>query len=155
MRYSFLIACSLVVLSSCSSDPSKLFVKKWQFESFKSKAFDDQMAMLQKAADTTKDTMMKARIKQQVDMQSKQMDEMKKMVLTCNMDGSCDMAMGQQSVQKGKWTLMPGAKKVVIVDDKTSKKDTLNIDELTGDKMTMSGPDGRGGTYSMTYKSIQ
>lgn len=160
MRLPLFIAISAVAFFyACSgSDSSKLFVKKWQLESIKSKAYDDQMAMAQKAMDTTKDSAAKAMMKQQIDMQAKYMEEMKKMTLTCNMDGTCEISMsmmGQQSTSKGKWALIDGGKKVVMTDDKNPKADTLNVDELTSDKMTVSGNDGKGGTMSMTYKSIQ
>lgn len=161
MRFPLFIAISAVAFfyaCSGSMDPSKLFVKKWQLESFKSKAYDDQMAMAQKAIDTTKDSATKAMMKQQLDMQTKAMEDMKKMTLTCNVDGTCEVSMsmmGQQNTTKGKWTLIDGGKRVVMTDEKSPKADTLNVDELTGSKMTVSGPDGKGGTVSMTYKSIQ
>jgi hypothetical protein len=156
----FIGAGTMALLYSCSGsmNPAKLFSKKWQFESLKSKAYDDQMALAQKMMDTTKDSNVKAQIKQRMDMGNAQMEAMKSMALTCNGDGTCETSvtmMGQSMVTKGKWVLIADGKKVVITDDKSPKADTLNIDELTADKMTVSKSDGQGGTASMTYKSVQ
>lgn len=162
----FLALGAMVALYSCKggSDTNKLFSKKWQLDDFKSKAFDDQVAMLQKTADTAKDSMTKASVKQQQDMMNNMVQAMKQSTLTCNMDGTCEMSssmMGQTKTDKGKWMLIDDGKKVVLTSDqvppgsKGPKSDTLNVVELTAEKMTVSGPDGRGGTVSMTYKAIQ
>jgi hypothetical protein len=157
----FVSVCAVIALYSCKSggsDTSKMFVKKWQIESFKSKAFDDQMAQVQKMMDTTKDSNMKAQIGQRLQMQQSSMEEMKKTVLTCNADGSCEISMsmmGQNKVSKGKWALVADGKKVVISDSTNPKPDTMNIVELTSEKMTVGGPDGKGGMMYTTFKSIQ
>lgn len=155
--------CSAAFLYSCSGsmNPAKMFSKKWQFESAKGKALDDEMARIatiQKSMDTIKDSATKVMMKQSVDMANAGMDAMKSMVLTCNGDGTCETSatvMGQQSTSKGKWALIADGKKVVITEEKNPKPDTMDIVELTADHMTVSGPDGRGGTVSMTYKSVQ
>ncbi len=157
----FVSLCAVAALYSCKSggsDTSKLFVKKWQIESFKSKAMDDQMAMVQKMMDTTKDSGMKAQIGERMKMQQASMEEMKKTVLTCNMDGTCDISMsmmGQQKVTKGKWAMTADGKKVVLSDSTNPKPDTMNIVELTSEKMTVGGPDGKGGMMYTTFKAIQ
>ena len=155
----FVSLCAAVTLYSCKggSDNSKMFVKKWQIESFKSKAMDDQMAKQQQMMDTTKDSAMKAQMGASMKMQQASMEEAKKTVLTCNADGTCEISMsmmGQNKTAKNKWAFAADGKKVVITDE-NNKADTLNIEELTGDKMTVSSPDGKGGLMYTTFKAIQ
>jgi len=157
----FVAICATAFLYSCNGgmNPAKMFVKKWQVSSIKSQAFDDQMAMAQKAMDTTKDSASKAMAKQTIDMGKMTMDAMKQMTLTCNGDGTCETSMnmmGQQKTQKGKWALIDDNKKVVLSGENPGDKaDTMNITELTADEMTVTHADGKGGVISMTYKSIQ
>jgi hypothetical protein len=156
----FVSVCAVAALYSCKggSDPSKMFVKKWQLDSYKSKMMDDQMAMAQKMIDTTKDSSLKAQMQQGMKNQQMQMEEMKKTVLTCNMDGTCEISMnmmGRQTTNKAKWTMMPDGKKVVMSDSTSTKPDTMNIVELTSDKMTVASPDQKGGTIYTTFKAIQ
>lgn len=162
MRFSlFIIACASVALYSCSGskNPSKMFVKKWQMESFKSKSFDDRMAMLKQAMDTTKDSMARAYIQAQLDNVPKMMEAMKKTVLSCNLDGTCDISSpdmtGKISSTKGKWALIEEGKKVVMTQDQNPRPDTLDIEELTSDTLKVSVPDEKGGKTIITYKSIQ
>jgi hypothetical protein len=157
----FVAVCATAFLYSCNGgmNPAKLFVKKWQVSSIKSQALDDKMAMLQKAMDTAKDSAMKARIKENINDQNMGMEAMKKMVLTCNGDGTCEQAMeimGQKQSNKGKWALIDDNKKVVLSGDANpGRTDTLDITELTADEMTVTHADGKGGVITMTYKSIQ
>ncbi|HXB11990.1 MAG TPA: hypothetical protein VNZ45_08400 [Bacteroidia bacterium] len=157
----FVSLCAVAALYSCKSggsDSSKMFVKKWQIESFKSKDMDDRMAMAQKMMDTIKDSSMKAQMASQLKMQQSTMEDMKKTVLTCNADGTCEISMnmmGKQTTNKAKWTMTPDGKKVVLSDSTSPKPDTMNIVELTSEKMTVGGPDGKGGTVYTTFKAIQ
>ena len=162
MRFSlFIIACSAAFLYSCSGsmNPSKLFVKKWQMADFKSKAFDDQIAMMKQALDTTKDSMTRVYIQDRLQAVPKMMDAMKKTVLTCNVDGTCDIASpdmtGKVSSTKGKWSLIDNGKKVVMSQDQHPTPDTLDIEELTSDTLKVSVSDMKGGKTIITYKSVQ
>lgn len=161
-RISFLaIACAAAFLYSCSGsmNPAKLFVKKWQMQSFKSKTFDDQIAMMKQALDTTKDSMTRAFIKARLDGIPKMMDAMKKTVLTCNLDGSYDMASpdmtGKMSETKGKWALIAENKKVVMTDGQHPTPDTLDIESLTSDTLKVSVTDMKGGKTVITYSSVK
>lgn len=138
-------------------NPTRMFVKKWQMDSFSSKSMDDQVATMRKALDTTKDSATRAMIKMNLDRWPQQLADMKKTIMTTNMDGTFNMnvtSMGQSMDMKGKWALTADGKKVVLSDDKNPKPDTLEIQRLTGDKMTLVAPDSRGGKVYITYKAV-
>ena len=154
-------ALSVVVLYSCTGGPSKMIVKKWQFESIKGKAFDDMMAQVNKmksSLDTIKDSTMKAMATRNVAASAKMMDDMKNMTMTFNADGTCesyepDMMSGQMKTIKGKWMLTTDGKTMVRTMEGAPKADSLGLDEVSADKMVVSGNDGQGGKIIMTYKA--
>jgi VCBS repeat-containing protein len=149
---------AMVTLFSCGSgDIGKLFVKKWQLESFKSKAFDDQMASLKMQADTTKDSSTRAMLQSSLQMQSAMIEGLKSSTLEYRLDGTYETSvsmMGQTQTEKGKYTIADGGKKVITTSDK-QKVDTITISEMTADKMTVTVPDGKGSTVSITYKAVK
>ena len=156
------IACSAAFLYSCSGsmNPSKIFVRKWQMQSFKSKAFDDHIAMIKQTLDTTKDSTLKAYLQKQLDQVGVMMSSMKKTMLTSNVDGTCEIdapnpMTGQMAVTKGKWLLIEGGKKLVMTENQNPRPDTLNIEKLTSDTLVFSIPDGKGGKVIQTYSSVQ
>lgn len=154
-----LIACAVVVAYNCSGglNVGKMFTKKWQFDSFKSQAYDREMASLQKQADTTKDSAAKAMLQQNITMATAMMAQMKNITLEYMADGTYQMSssmMGQTQTIKGKWSITGNGKKVVLTDDK-QKTDTLDIVEVTAEKLTVSGKDDKDSTYSITYKAIK
>ena len=152
-----LTMCASVTFFACGSgDMSKLFVKKWQIESIKSKAMDDQMASYKMQADTTKDSAAKANAQATYKMMTSMVEDMKKSTLEYRLDGTYEMSMtmmGQTQTDKGKWTLADGGKKVITTNDK-QKVDTISIAEMSSDKMTVVTSDGRGSTVTITYKAL-
>jgi deoxyribodipyrimidine photolyase-like uncharacterized protein len=133
----FTLAIATVVLMSCGGNKSKeMLAKKWQISELKVEGFDEQMAQMKAAADTTKDTTMKSQFISQIKMYEGYMEEMKKTTLEYKTDGAFEantMMMGQAQNVKGTWTMTEDGKKVIVVNDK-QKADTMNVDELSADK---------------------
>jgi hypothetical protein len=143
---------------SAENENGKLIVKKWQWESMSSKAFDDQVATLRTQADTTKDSTMKAMLDQQVKGMDAMMEAIKSTTMEFKADGTSETSMammGQSETKKGKWTLTTDGKKLLSTDTKADggeKTDTIAIKELTADKLVLTGPDGKGGEVTITMK---
>lgn len=133
-----LASATAVVLISCGKDKTKeMLTKKWQISELKVDGYNDQMAQMKAAADTTKDSLMKVQFESQIKMYEGYMEEMKKATFEYKNDGSFEaniIMMGQTQNQKGSWALSEDAKKVFLTNDK-QKTDTMNIDELTNDKL--------------------
>jgi hypothetical protein len=149
----FIAVCSVIALYSCSGslNPAKLFTKKWQLESIKSKAMDDRMAQLKMEADTTKDSTMKAMDLQQIQSQGAMTEMLKNMTFEYRGDGTYQTSVsvfGQTQNSNGKWTLIADGKKVITTDDK-GKIDTMTINKMTSDTLIVSSSDN---TISMTFK---
>lgn len=137
----FTLAIATVVFISCGGNKTKeLLVKKWQISDYKVDGMDQQMAQMKAAADTTKDSTMKAQFATQLKMFEGAMEEIKKSTMEWKKDGVYEASismMGQTQNMKGTWTLSKDGKKVIIVDDK-QKTDSMNVDELTSEKFVSS-----------------
>ena len=146
--FTTLVASSLlaVVLYSCGgNNASKMIVKKWQFESLKSDKADKQMAAIKQQIDTTKDSTMKAMLQSSMKMMTEGMESMKGVTMEFKADGSAETTMGGSSAapEKANWSLTSDSKKLVISRDGGKKADTMDIKELSADKLVFSmGPDG-------------
>jgi len=154
--FAVFVVCLGVVLYSCSGslNPARLFTKKWQLQHIKSKAMDERMAQLKVQADTTKDSAMKAMAVQQLQAQSVMMDMLKNTTFEYRGDGTYQSSiafMGQTQTITGKWTLINDGKKVITTDDK-GKADTLTINKMTNDSLTVSSSDN---TVSMTFSAVK
>ncbi len=135
-----------VLLYSCGgNNASKMLVKKWQFESLKSDKADKQLAAIKQQMDTTKDSTMKALLTSSMKMMTEGMESMKGVTMEFKADGSAETTMGGPSstTEKANWSLTADNKKLVISRDGGKKADTMDIKELTSDKLVFSmGPDG-------------
>lgn len=150
----FILAVATVLLMSCGggNKTKDMIAKKWQFSEFKMDGMDEQMAQMKAAADTTKDSTLRTQFLSQVQMVEAAMAEMKKSTLEYKADGSFEAniaGMGQVQNVKGTWTLSEDGKKVIIIDAKDKQKsDTMNLDELTADKLVSTS--NRGGKKATT-----
>jgi hypothetical protein len=155
------IAIAAMVMYNCKggSDANKMMVKKWQWESFESKAFDEQMAAMKTQADTTKDSTSKAMLDQQAAMMTGIMEAMKSTTMEFKADGSFETSMammGKTDTKGGKWSLTADGKKLLSTEKKADgaeKTDTLTIKELTENKLILVTPDGKGGEATVTMKA--
>jgi hypothetical protein len=157
--YLFSSVCAIVMLCSCmnSSNPSKLFIHKWQVTDFRSKFYDDHMAMAEKELATATDSNEKMLIRQKIDAGKAEAEGIKKMTLDCKADSSCiisQVMMNQQMSTKAKWSIIDG-KTLVMKREGSAKPDTVIIDTITSEKMVLTAPDGNGGTAVITYKPVQ
>src|ERR1700757_2327543 len=73
------IAIAAMVMCNCKggSDANAMIAKKWKWESFESKAFDEQMTAIKTQADTTQDSTTKVMLQQNLAMMSGIMEAMK------------------------------------------------------------------------------
>ncbi|HTB07521.1 MAG TPA: VCBS domain-containing protein [Bacteroidia bacterium] len=153
-----LLTCVSVTFFACGgADLGKMFVKKWKLESIQSKAMDDQMAQLKMVADTTKDSAAKSMAQANYKMMTGMLDGIKGSTLEYRLDGTYESnmtMMGQTQTEKGKYSIADGGKKVITTSDK-QKVDTISITEMTAEKMTVTMPDGKGSTVSITYTAAQ
>lgn len=155
------IAIAAMVMYNCKggSDSNKMIVKKWQWESFESKAFDEQMAAMKTQADTTKDSTAKAMLTSNVAMMTSMMEAMKGTTMEFKADGTFETAMtmmGKTDTKGGKWALTADGKGLLNTEKKADgveKTDTLKIKELTENKLVLVTPDGKGGEATVTMKA--
>jgi hypothetical protein len=150
-----ILACAAVLFYNCGGNAAaKMIVKKWQWDSYQSSAMDKQMADLKAASDTTKDSAAKSMAQANYKMYSGIMDDMKKTTMDYKADGSFETSMsmmGQTQVQKGKWALSTDGKKLITTDDK-QKTDTIEIAELTDNKLVLAGKEKDGSSVTITCK---
>src|SRR5579872_6168696 len=104
------IAIAAVVMFDCKggSGSKQMIVRKWQWESFESKAMDEQMAAMKTQADTTKDSTAKAMLAQNVAMMNSMIEALKSTTMEFKEDGSFETSMammGKSDKKGGKWTL--------------------------------------------------
>jgi len=155
------IIVAAIVTYNCKggSDASKMIVKKWQWESVQSKAMDEQMAAMKMQADTTKDSTSKAMMNQNLAMMNSMMEALKATTMEFKADGSFETTMtmmGKADTKGGKWSLSADGTKLLSTEKKADgveKTDTLNIKELTADKLVILTPDGKGGDATVTMKA--
>lgn len=141
---------------SAGADSRKMLVNKWQISSFQSADFDKQMAKMKQAADTAKDTNVKAEINSEIKMNQAVVEALKSSVKEYKADSTFEMKfsfMGQSQTQKGHWVLQEDKdmKRLIETDDK-QKKDTMMISNLTADGFTVTSPDK---TVTVTYKAFK
>lgn len=133
------------VMTSCGGNKNKeLIIKKWQWSDIKSEQMDEDVAKIKAAADTTKDSSMKAMAEGQLKMIEGMMEEMKKSTMEYKADGSYETSMtmmGQSKVENGKYSISEDGKMLITVDEK-QKTDTTTIDEISADKLVLSGNSG-------------
>ncbi|MGZ3866655.1 MAG: hypothetical protein ACXVC6_14770 [Bacteroidia bacterium] len=155
------IAIAAMVMYNCKggSDANAMIAKKWKWESFESKAFDEQMTAIKTQADTTKDSTTKVMLQQNLAMMSGIMEAMKSTTMEFKADGSFETSMammGKADTKTGKWALTADGKKLLSTEKKSDgaeKTDTLSIKELTADKLVLVTPDGKGGEATVTMKA--
>jgi hypothetical protein len=155
------IAIAAMVMYNCKggSDANKMIVKKWKWESFQSKAMDEQMAMMKTAADTTKDSTAKAGATQNLAMMTSMIEALKSTTMEFKGDGTFETSMammGKSDTKGGKWALTADGKGLLNTEKKedgAEKTDTLKIQELSADKLVLVTPDGRGGEATVTMKA--
>ncbi len=155
------IICAAIVTYNCKggSDANKMMVKKWQWESFQSKAMDEQMASLKIQADTTKDSTAKAIVAQDTAYMASVMEALKSTTMEFKADGTFETSMtmmGKNDTRAGKWSLSADGTKLLSTDKKADgveKTDTLSIKELTADKLVLLTPDGKGSEATVTMKA--
>lgn len=137
--------CFAVFLISCGgNNTSKMLVKKWQFESLKSDKMDKQLATIKQQIDTTKDSTMKAMMVSSMKMMTEGLESMKGVTMEFKADGTAESSMGgsKDAPEKSNWSLSSDNKKIMIAKDGGKKSDTLNISELTDDKLVFVMGDG-------------
>ncbi len=158
------IICAAIVTYNCSggaSDANKMIAQKWQWESMKSKTMDEQIATLKIQADTTKDSASKAMLDQNVQMMDGIMEAMKTTTMQFNADGTFENSMtmmGKSDTKKGKWTLSADGKKLYSNEtkaDNSEGKDTLEIRELTSEKLVLIAIDQKNEEMVITMKPIK
>jgi VCBS repeat-containing protein len=152
-----IIASSAILFYSCGGNAAaKMIVKKWQWDSYQSSAYDKQMADLKAAADTTKDSTAKSMAQSNLKMMAGIMESMKSTTMEYKADGSFEVAtsmMGQNQTQKGKYSISADGKKLMSTDDKQQKTDTMDIAELTNEKLVLSEKAKDGSTVTITCKA--
>jgi hypothetical protein len=152
------LVCSAILFYNCGGNgASKMLVKKWQWDSYQSSAMDKQMADLKAAADTSKDSATKANAQSSLKMYSGIMEDMKKTTMDYKADGSYETSMsmmGQTNTDKGKWSLSADGKKLITVNDK-QKTDTIDIAELSEEKLVLTGKEKDGSSVTITCKAVK
>jgi hypothetical protein len=153
----FVLGCFAALFFSCGgNNTTKMLVKKWQFESLKSDAMDKQMAALKQQIDTTRDSATKAMMQGSMKMMTEGMESMKGVTMEFKADGTAESSMGGSagSSEKSNWSLTSDCKKLIVARDGGKKTDTMDITELTQDKLVlgMGGPQGGG---AMTWSAVK
>lgn len=152
------LGCFAALLVSCGgNNTSKMLVKKWQLESIKSDAMDKQMAALKQQVDTTKDSTMKAMLQSEVKMMNDGMESMKNVTMEFKADGSAETVMGgakgeDAKPEKSNWTVSADSKKLMLSKDGGKKTDTMDINEVSEDKLVLAMKGGQG---TLTWKAVK
>lgn len=141
-----------VLFISCSSGSGSLIIGKWKLTELKSpdidnmkssseatmKMLDDSIAATTDTAKIRVHTMHKDETKAMMDMLNQRMDEMKNnSFMEFKKDGTYEASMGGGN-EKGKWEIDGSGKYLISQTDGQGKKDTINISELTPEKLVLS-----------------
>ena len=145
------IVATLSFFAACSGGQKDQIVRKWQMSEMKSpsatramneldqkiKAADDSIKSA--GTDTTKAAMFKMDKESYVSQKEsyeKMMESFNKQTWEFMKDGKCEMAMGEEK-ESGTWSISEDGKKLALTSS-NGKTDTLEISELTKDKMVFS-----------------
>ena len=148
------IVATISFLAACSGGSKDQIVHKWKFSAMQSPMMDRMMAendkkiteladsIIAAGADTTKAASFKGQkemMESQKTMMSSMMDKMKaEGWIEFTKDGKYKQNMSGTE-DEGTYALDADGKKLMTTDSK-GKTDTLNIDELSNDAMTLSTP---------------
>lgn len=150
--YSAFTVLITVILISCSGGTNNLISKKWKMSELNSpniermitgseanlKSLEDSIAA---TTDTTKIKLYinhKDQIKAMMDMLNQKMEEMKSnSFMEFKKDGTYEAKMGDGN-EKGKWEIAASGKYLVSQTDGQEKKDSIEIIELTAEKLVLS-----------------
>ncbi len=141
-----------VLFISCSGGSDSLIIRKWKLTDLKSpdiesmksgseatlKMLDDSIAAATDTAKIRIHTMHKDETKAMMDMLNQRMEEMKNnSFMEFKKDGTYEANMGG-GAEKGKWEIDASGKYLISQTDGQEKKDSINITELTQEKLVLS-----------------
>jgi hypothetical protein len=143
IKLAMVVAVMTVTMVSCKNQAGKELIKKWRVTDMNMPSLDKMMMEQKAALDTMKNDSVKTMMLAQMDQMDKEMkDNMKKMTMEFKADGTYETA-GGPGADNGKWSVTDDKKKLITTSDK-SKSDTIDIEELNADKLTLKmtqGPD--------------
>jgi len=141
-----------VTFISCSGGSNNKIIGKWKLTDLKSpdiesmrssseammKMLDDSIAATTDTAKIRIHTMHKDETKSMMDMLNQKMEEMKNnSFMEFKKDGTYEASIGN-GTEKGKWEIDASGKYLISQTDGQEKKDTINISELTPEKLVLS-----------------
>ena len=135
----FVVAIAVAVVVSCSGGPGKNIVGTWKCDNVEVSNLDEVInQMLAQVPDSMKEA-------QKAAMESGMKESFDKMkgalTMTFKDDKTFESAM-EGKTDKGTWAISEDGKTLTTTQGEPGKEDKLNIDELTANKLVVSGDMG-------------
>jgi hypothetical protein len=149
------VVCVIICIYGCgNSKTRKVLLKKWHVESITSIDIDKDVANMKLAIDTAKDSLTRINILSKIRFDQAVLEAYKTMVLEYKADSTFDRTisfMGESKTKTGKWMLSEDGKKIISIDEKLNK-DTVDIAEVTSEKLVTNSSDK---TVSIIYRAVK